>query len=207
MTNPYAYGKSQHQRTEQPRQYKNYRSYKSILRREFKHRCVYCCAPDGDRPASYAVEHYLPKKHFPLLVCTYDNLFYSCASCNTRKGEFWPKRAELKAGRFIPNPCDHVMFQHLRFNGVAVEARTEAGRLAVEMLDLNSPQAKQHRSNVLTALELLQARIGSFLKARIRIELKRKEGLISDEDYRSAQDKIGEQLACLANSTAMLAGR
>ncbi len=207
MINPYVYGKSRHQRTERPEQCKNYRRYKPTLRVEFKHRCVYCCAPDGDRPESYAVEHYLPKKDFPRLECTYENLFYACISCNTRKGAYWPRRPELKAGRFIPNPCDHVMFQHLRFNGVTVEAKTEAGRFAVAMLDLNSPQATQHRTNVVTALDLLKEKIESFEKARNRLELKHRQASISATDYQAALATIDGQLAALAGSVGMLAGR
>lgn len=183
MSNPYVYGKSRHQRTEKPGQYKNYRSYKPTLRVEFKHRCVYCCAPDADRPESYAVEHYLPKKDFPQLECAYENLFYACNSCNTRKGKYWPKGPQLKAGRFIPNPCDHVMFQHLRYNGVSVEARTEAGRFTVAMLDLNSPKALQHRTNVLTALESLNVRVEKFEAARNRLKQKHTDGSLSETDY------------------------
>jgi cell fate (sporulation/competence/biofilm development) regulator YlbF (YheA/YmcA/DUF963 family) len=99
------------------------------------------------------------------------------------------------------------MFQHLRFNGVTVEARSDAGRLAVAMLDLNSPQAIQHRTNVVTALDLLKEKIESFEKARERLQLKRRQASISMADYQTALSRIEAQLAGISNSIGMLAGR
>jgi hypothetical protein len=109
--------------------------------------------PDGLRGSSqFAVEHYLPKRPFTDLELTYSNLYYSCLNCNCRKGQFWPKEADLAAGRFIANPCDHVMTAHVKFDRDRVIARSEAGQFMVERLALNMDEVVQHRGFILTSI-------------------------------------------------------
>lgn len=104
---------------------------------------------------SFGVDHYKPKARFPAAVTEYGNLFYACNSCNRRKGEFWPTERQLDDGHFIPNPCDHVMFQHLRSkpDGTIVD-HTNAGRWAIELLDLNDPNVVAYRKGILAAIRM-----------------------------------------------------
>jgi hypothetical protein len=72
-------------------------------------------------------------------------LFYSCGTCNSLKGKFWPSEEEKAAGRFVVNPCDYVMRDHLRAlpNGV-VDSSSPAGDWTVDLLRLNeSAQIKR----------------------------------------------------------------
>jgi hypothetical protein len=149
---PYAYRKVRHARTEHPAQNRDYRAYKPVLRLEFREKCVYCCAPDQGRLDGYGVDHYRPKSLFPDLAQLYENLFYSCNGCNARKGRFWPSASDEKAGRFIPNPCDHTMFGHLRFREAVVEAKSAAGEFTLKLLDLNSPTVVKFREAIIMAL-------------------------------------------------------
>ena len=55
---------------------------------------------------------------FPELVADYTNLFYCSNGCNSRKGAFWPTSDQMTLGIYVPNPCDHVMFDHMRKNGL-----------------------------------------------------------------------------------------
>ena len=151
--NLYSFPKTRHARTEQPIQHRDYRAFKPTLRREFRERCVYCCAPDAGLTDGYGVDHYRPKSLFPDLIRSYGNLFYSCNSCNARKGPFWPGPKEEQAGHFVPNPCEHVMFGHLRYRQGAVEARTPAGEFTLKLLDLNNPAAVGHRNATLAVLQ------------------------------------------------------
>ena len=142
----YAFPDSRHRRTQTPARFVNYRSYKPVLRVEFVRRCVYCREADGLKGEdNFGVDHYRPRALFPQLATHYDNLFYSCNVCNRRKGWFWPNRAQLRAKQLIPNPCDHVMSTHLKFEGVTVVARTVTGRFALDMLDLNEQRAVYFR--------------------------------------------------------------
>lgn len=173
MTNPFVYPKSRHTRRKNPGPFTTIASYRSAVREEFDGRCVYCRIPDRAQSLRHEVEHYRPTKHFPQLKYEYSNLYWACRACNGRKGSFWPAELDL-ATRFIPNPCEHRMFEHLRFDGVRVVPRTEAGRCAEELLDLNDDETQQFRAAVIDSLAAWDRRISklrrgiSVLDARLR---------------------------------------
>lgn len=152
--NPFRYPEGRHIRTQDPGPFRDYRHYKPFLRLEFHHQCVYCRMPEGFRGEdAFGVDHYRPRKRFPALLCEYANLFYSCNACNRRKGSFWPDGEEWSQGLFIPNPCDHIMAEHLTFDGTRVEAKTGAGQIALELLRLNDPEDIRYRDFLLRSIE------------------------------------------------------
>jgi len=147
---PFRYPKSKHLRRFSPPQRRSYKAYKSILREEFYHRCVYCTFPDLLKGQEcFGTDHYRPKAAFPNLVSEYTNLFYACNVCNSRKREFWPSFEQWKKGHFVPNPCDHVMYDIMRAAGSVIEGRNETGKFAIELLDLNDSEAIQYRQLVI----------------------------------------------------------
>jgi hypothetical protein len=155
--NPFLYPKSRHRRTQQPQGYSYYPSYKPFLRLEFGHQCVYCRLPDGMKGQdAFGVDHYRPKSLFPDLGTVYSNLFYACNCCNRRKGKFWPTIDQMRAGEFIPNPCDHVMFDHLRFQSARVVTRSPAGERADKTLMFNDDESVQYREFILGLIELAE---------------------------------------------------
>ena len=155
--NPFRYPEAQHIRTQAPDLFSDYRQYKPFLRIEFGKRCVYCLLPDGLKgPEAFGVDHYRPVSRFPGSACEYSNLFYACNVCNWRKGDFWPDTWQWTEGHFIPNPCDHQMSRHLRFERARVEPRTPAGRFTVEALALNDPEDVQYREFLLRSIERCQ---------------------------------------------------
>lgn len=152
--NPFLYPESQHLRTQIPGSFSNYRRYKPFLRTEFGRRCVYCRLPDGLKGEdAFGVDHYRPVSRFPGLVCEYENLFYACNSCNSNKNDFWPSSLQWAEASFLPNPCDHRMAEHLRFEGSRVEPLTATGRFAIELLQLNDPVEIQARDFVLRLID------------------------------------------------------
>ena len=171
----FAYPKSSHERTEAPPLYSNYRQFKPHLRAEFKGRCVYCRTPEGPRCAfdEYGVDHYRPKSlsQFKHLARVCSNLFYCCAACNRRKGPYWPT-IDKEAKEFIPNPCDHVMFEHLTYRNGEVVAKTEAGRKACEVLDLNNGRFVTWRRGILDTLSVLEAQVGTLTRQLLAAETK-----------------------------------
>ncbi len=65
------------------------------LANDFDRVCAYCeqpCAePIGDHKGTEAsIEHFRPRKTFPLLWLDWLNLLYSCRRCNQEKGDKWP---------------------------------------------------------------------------------------------------------------------
>jgi hypothetical protein len=126
---------------------------------------VYCRLPDGPKGIdNFGVDHYKPKSRFSELKATYSNLYYACNCCNRRKGDFWPTSEEMAAGRFIPNPCDHVMFEHLRFRGPTVESRSAAGNQAESKMMLNDEESVSYRQFVIRAISLTEQAIENIRK-------------------------------------------
>jgi hypothetical protein len=138
-------------------------------------------------------DHYRPKTKFPALANTYTNLFYCCNACNSRKGNYWPKDRDLPS-RFVANPCDHVMFSHLRFNRATVEGKSEAGKLMLELLDLNDEQTLEARDVIIHSVEVLimQKHDLEALHGKIRSRLA--SGVMSESEALSALAKIDEDL-------------
>lgn len=59
-------------------------------------------------------------------------------------------------GEFIPNPCDHVMFDHLRFQLSRVTTRSSAGERAEKTLMFNDEESVKFREFVLGMIELTE---------------------------------------------------
>ena len=93
---------------------------------------------------------------FPSLETTYSNLFYSCNCCNSRKKSFWPTAAQLRDKKFIPNPCDHIMFEHLQYRRAEVTLKSPAGKQADDILDLNDDDSVKYREFVLDLVDTLE---------------------------------------------------
>jgi hypothetical protein len=155
--NPFLYPKAKHRRKLKPSSYSSYVRYKPSLKQEFSSQCVYCCLPDGVKGEdNFGVDHYRPKSKFPELETVYTNLFYACNCCNRRKGNFWPTEEQQKVGEFIPNPCGHLMFDHLRYRSAYVHARSAAGRFTERVLMLNDKESLSYREFVLSTIVTLE---------------------------------------------------
>lgn len=163
--NPFRYPEAQHSRTQNPARFNDYTRYKPFLRIEFGRQCVYCRLPDGFKGEdAFGVDHYRPVSRFPDLECEYGNLFYVCNTCNSRKGNFWPDLQDWAEARFILNPCDHRMAEHLRFESTLVEPQTVTGKFTVEKLLLNHLPDVEYREFVLRS-------INRCLKMKTNVEL------------------------------------
>lgn len=182
----FRYPKSKHTRKQSPSSYKDYHKYKPFLQREFERKCIYCMLPDSLKGSdNFGVEHYKPKKKFPDLSVVYQNLFYACNCCNRRKGDFWPTANQLERGEFIPNPCDNVMFDHLRYDDHIVKGHSHTGQFTIEALDLNDAKSIEYRSFVFDLIKNIKANI-------VRINQ-----TISEVDKRIAVAKESEKIELL----------
>lgn len=165
------YQKIIHKRKLSPGPFKVYRTYKKYLKIEFNATCVYCRMPDFlSEEKSYAVEHYKPKIKFPDLETEYSNLFYSCCNCNGYKGVFWPDTKQRILKIFIPNPCDHVMHNHLRSQTTGtIKPHSFAGSWTIDLLDLNAPGQIQKRQFFLTLKKNTDSLIEGLQKQRAEL--------------------------------------
>ena len=203
--NPFTYQKSKHRRTLSPPAYTSYRRYKPYLRDEFRRQCVYCRLPDGVKgPDSFGVDHYRPQKLFPSLETIYSNLFYSCNCCNSRKRNFWPTAAQLQDKRFIPNPCDHIMFEHLQYRRALVTLKSPAGRQADEILDLNDDDSVKYREFVLDLIATLEKDERELLELARGIEQQMEHFPERKQELEAEKNSIDEDLATTRDHLARL---
>lgn len=164
---PFRYPKSKHTRKLSPLPQSSYRKYKPFLREEFGSRCVYCTLSDLLKgQESFGVDHYKPKKKFPSLETEYSNLFYACNVCNSRKGDFWPSSEQLANRHFVPNPCDHIMYDCLGAAGPFIKAKNSTGKFALDILDLNDPRTVRYRQMVIDVCSALNTEVGSMDKMK-----------------------------------------
>lgn len=204
---PFSYPKSLHVRTEQPPAYSAYGAYKPFLRREFRGQCVYCCLPDGLKPESFGADHYKPVKHFPELRASYPNLFYACNRCNSRKGSHWPKGANAE-NTTIPNPCDHVMFKHLRYDAEQlVEGKSTGGQFTIKLLDLNGSSLLTQRRTIQQCIELAHSRLTETKSAIRKLLKKLKAGDVDASDGTADCVRLQNDVQRLAATLASLTGR
>lgn len=190
--------KTQHTRVFKPRQFKNYRTYKPYLQREFARSCVYCRQPDTSAPnLNFGVDHYRPKgiPRFAKLLCTYSNLYYCCGLCNSRKNNDWPFD-EVAGARFV-NPCDHVMFAHLRFDAATgrIEPKSLNGRHMETLLQLNEPASVQYRKNTLNIIRKCDVAIATLKGDLNELRQRVAAGALSQADFDAEAENINVDLA------------
>lgn len=189
---PFRYPKSRKVRTCNPAP-RPYAEYKPLLRREFRRKCVYCCLPDFlRRGLEFEIDHYKPQTKYlnSSDADNYQNLFYSCRPCNSHKKAFFPKNDNITMGEFIPNPCDHVMTDHLKFVGSRIEPQSPAGKFTEERLLLNEDAIVEFREFVIRAINIATATIIDAQKKLKGIEKKLLKGKIDNEKFESEKLKL-----------------
>ena len=120
-----------------PQGYTDVESYRPWLRDEFAFRCVYCLFREqwGRVVGTFAIDHFLPVALHPEQERTYENLLYSCVTCNAVKGK-----------SSVPDPTVVLLDPAVRVteDGVIHADTAEAARL-IELLGLDSPQSTEFR--------------------------------------------------------------
>jgi hypothetical protein len=140
--------------------YKNYRSYKDSLRRDFARACGYC--DDTDHYCggvnAFHIDHFRPLKHYADLECAYDNLVYACSYCNIAKSDDWPclgKQTTYFQGTGYVDPCDPSFVDHFERSDVGqIAPKTDVGRYMYQQLKLGL-----RRHELIWLLRQLQERI------------------------------------------------
>lgn len=196
----FQYPKNKHNRNLSPRKFKRYQTYKRYLQTDFFRVCVYCRQPDSSAPnLNFGVDHYKPKgiSRFANLICSYQNLYYCCGSCNSRKNNDWPQ--DEKVGPYIVNPCDYDMLAHLRFNSKTgqVESKTPHGKHTEELLQLNDEATVQYRLSTLRIVRLSSSEIEELEQQIQQIDGLLRNGNISKNQYDTEVSDINQEIAAL----------
>ncbi len=69
---------------------KPYEQYLNELREDFHHICGYCGKSEEVTTKGFEIDHFVPQKVSIDLRDEYQNLVYSCFTCNRKKGSKWP---------------------------------------------------------------------------------------------------------------------
>lgn len=171
--------------------------------------CVYCREPDSwSSNLNFGVDHYRPKSipRFAHLICSYDNLFYCCANCNSRKGNDWP--ADEKAGPYVVNPCDHTMTDHIRFDAATAMmiARSPWGEHTRDLLQLNSAEIVAYRKSNLLVEKTIERNLDFYRRNIQELRTRLVKGKISAADHATEVAHINDEMAQLQVTLDRLTG-
>lgn len=114
--------------------------YRPYLRRDFWYACAYCTITEVEATGvGFQVEHFRPKLTFPHLAREYDNLMWSCSTCNRSKWDVWPDAREVARGYRFLRPDEDDFRDHLKLpaGDVRLSWTTPAGRYTTEVIRLN----------------------------------------------------------------------
>ena len=156
---PFRYPATPHARRHGPRGYTDYGSYKPWLRDEFAFRCAFCQVrerwyPDGSK--SFSIDHLQPRQLAPHLTCVYENLLYSCPTCNSAKQDAWP----------IPDPCQTAYGAHLQVrDDGTIQGLTADGKRLIDTLRLDSPARTAFRRKQMELIGYLSSKPASDREA------------------------------------------
>lgn len=105
-------------------------------------RCAYCQSSVTSNQAGH-VEHFKPKKLFPLLAYLWGNYFLVCEKCNLAKGDQWPFKHQGKS--YVrpdePNPGRRFVF----LPDGSVKGKDKEAQLTCDHFKLNRPALRKDR--------------------------------------------------------------
>jgi hypothetical protein len=121
---------------------------KEALRQSTAGKCMYCESKIEHN--SYAhVEHIKPKKKFPELEFSWENLGFSCQVCNTKKLEKYNETTPF-INPYNENPEDHIVFF-----GYYVRRSSERGEYTINELGLNRDNLVEDRKDRIDKLIIM----------------------------------------------------
>ena len=135
------------------------------LRPDFQYRCAYCLTQehyflDGE---AGEIDHHRPLhppkalgKDFSHLAAAYENLYWSCPTCNLYKGNRWPADDQYEQGERFLDPCaeDHEAHWDTHPDGT-VTAKTATGRYTIRNIRLDRPRLNKRRAEFYQAQQKL----------------------------------------------------
>jgi hypothetical protein len=117
---------------------KEYKQYKHELRYDFFYSCAYCNLSESEAGGvRFTIDHYEPQKARADLVNQYDNLMWSCDTCNTYKGDRSPPESAREQGYRFFRPVHDVHLDHFELENNKLTHVSNTGFFTIEALDLN----------------------------------------------------------------------
>jgi len=124
-------------------------SLAQAVRERAGYACEYCRILQRFYPTvTFPIDHIIALHHRGKTIL--DNLALSCLPCNSFKGPNIAgidSRTRKLTGLF--NPRRHTWSRHFRWDGPRIIGRTPIGRVTVEVLKLNDPEAVMIRAELI----------------------------------------------------------
>lgn len=115
-----------------------YGEYRQQLRRDFLYSCAYCTLTETEGGAmGFAIDHYEPQGTPGFDVDAYDNLMYSCNTCNTYKTNVAPPPTARQAGIRFYRPDVDIFSEHFSLAGLRINSTSPIGDFSIIALSLN----------------------------------------------------------------------
>ena len=144
---PFVYSATPHVRRHGPYGYKEYESYREWLRDEFSFRCVFCLRREqwGSVGGMWDIDHSTPQHKNPQRKLDYDNLLYTCRTCNS-----------AKSGQVVPDPCEVAFGECVKVHADGtIRALNEEGEILIAALRLDGKKATNFRRLIIDTLHSL----------------------------------------------------
>ena len=132
----------------EPQRYAN-PELRSALELETNSKCAYCEGLIRDVAYTH-IEHKLPKRKHPKLVCAWGNLTIACPKCNTNKGDYDIPECPL-LDPYIDDVEEEVAF----FGPLALPRGGARARATITRLALNRKDLLFARGEAITSLDRL----------------------------------------------------
>lgn len=84
----------------------DYKKYLPTLREDFHHICGYCGKSERITTKGFEIDHFVPQSVDSSKKIKYDNLVYSCFTCNRKKSSDWPTRNTSKSNDGVKGYVD-----------------------------------------------------------------------------------------------------
>lgn len=123
-----------------------YLDYRDDLRHDFWYSCAYCSMTELESCGiSFEIDHYLPQSSFSEFKNDYQNLMWSCSSCNNLKRDYYPGENEKNKDLVIIRPDEEDPSCHFELNGNILNGITKKGEFNIDWLYFNSLRLRRLR--------------------------------------------------------------
>ena len=132
----------------------DYHKYRDDLREDFYHICGYCGKHEKITKHGFEIDHFVPIKIDNSKKTKYDNLVYSCFTCNRKKSSDWPTKDTNVSNNGVVgyvDPATPEFDNHLERNEEGkIIAKTPVGAYMVKKLKFDMrPIEVIHKLNML----------------------------------------------------------
>ena len=123
---------------------KTYSRFRPYIRADFEKCCAHCYLHEdwAGGEGVFEIDHFRPVSLFPELNCTYENLYWSCRTCNGRKGKssHWPSDDEMLEGIGFVDLCsDDWESQYKLLLDGSLIGLTKNAKYTIKTIRLNRP--------------------------------------------------------------------